>query len=454
MAIEKIELYEGPPIAGEAWRKFCYCRSAYRNEAEFSQGNLGNAPDPLERRFGRTIDNDAAVSSNYRRLILQTIKDVWGTGPNRNITLEAYADATRQKVNHSLSRVLPQLSLESLGDPGAQTGNFYFSKGISKGYLFKNLSGGEKAVFDMLIDLIVKAPYFDDSLICIDEPEAHINPAVQGALLQEVLELTPPKCQLWVATHAIGMLRRARDIEAASPGSVAFISFEADFDKPVILKPTKMDRPTWQRSLRVALDDLASLVSPKRVIICEGGSGARFNDDGLDGQIYGRIFAESEPDTEFFSAGSHADTERARGILLTLSKTVLPGLEVKRLIDRDDRSDAEISAERSKGHLVLTRRNLESYLFSDEVLRLLCSKAEKPELADEIIKVRSDTVAAKGVTADDFKAAGGETYVACKKRLGLVKPGNTTKTFMLETLAPLLTPQAETFRQLRMDIFA
>jgi hypothetical protein len=148
-----------------------------------------------------------------------TIKDVWGNGAGRDITLEQYAGQVEKGVNASLSRVLPHLSLESLGDPSAGSGNFYFSKGASKKYLFKNLSGGEKAVFDLLIDLIAKAPYFDDSLLCIDEPESHINPAVQGVLLQELVKLTPAKSQLLVATHSIGMLRQARDIERAAPGN-------------------------------------------------------------------------------------------------------------------------------------------------------------------------------------------------------------------------------------------
>jgi hypothetical protein len=280
-----------------------------------------------------------------------------------------------------------------------------------------------------------------------------VNPAVQGLLLQELLDLTPPKSQLWIATHAIGMLRRARDIEAQAPGTVAFINFEADFDNPVVLRPTRMDRSTWQRSLAVALDDLAALVAPKLIIVCEGGAAARFAEDGLDGQIYNRIFAESEPDTQFFSAGSHSDTEKARAILTTLAATVLQGLEVKRLIDRDDRSDAEVESERKNGHLVLTRRNLESYLFSDEILRLLCEEEGKHELADRIIQVRDEAATAKGGTVDDLKQAAGETYIACKKELGLTKSGNTTKAFMLERLAPLVTDQTETFKQLRKDVF-
>ena len=215
-----------------------------------------------------------------------------------------------------------------------------------------------------------------------------------------------------------------------------------------------MDRPTWQRSLAVALDDLAALVAPKRIIICEGGSAPRFNDDGLDGQIYNRIFAESEPDTQFFSTGSHADTERTRAILSVLTQTVLPGLEVRRLFDRDDRSDIDIETERRSGNLVLSRRNLESYLFGDEVIKLLCSKEGKPEIAEQIIRLRGESVIARSAPVDDFKAAAGETYVACKKMLSLVQAGNTTKSFMRDTLAPLVTSGTATFAQLHQDVFA
>ena len=49
--------------------------------------------------------------------------------------------------------------------------------------------------------------------------------------------------------------------------------------------PTKMDRATWQHSLAVALDDLAALVSPKRIIVCEGGADARFTEDGIDAKF-------------------------------------------------------------------------------------------------------------------------------------------------------------------------
>jgi hypothetical protein len=447
-----VHFHEGTPTSQEALRKLCYFRSAYRNEPELKTGNLGAVPDFAQRSFHRTIDNDAAVSSNYKRLVMQTIRDVWGDGPGRDQSLEGYANSVVSRVNTSLAGVLPHLRMDSLGDPASNTGDFYFTKGISKRYPFKNLSGGEKAVFDMLIDLITKSSYFNDSIICIDEPESHVNPAVHGNLLSELLKLSPPQSQLWVATHSIGMLRRARDIEAKNPGSVAFINFEANFDEPVLLTCTKMDRPTWERSLQVALDDLAALVSPKRIIVCEGGAG-EFVTDGLDAQVYTRIFGASEPDTQFFSAGSHAETAKARKILSTLTKGTLPGLEVRRLIDRDDRSEQEVADERANGTRVLSKRNLEAYLFNDEILTLLAKSAGKPEDAEGLLSARDNAIASKLVPVDDYKQVAGETYKACKQLLQLSVPGNNARAFMRDTLAPLVAPGTETFERLRSDIF-
>jgi hypothetical protein len=92
-------------------------------------------------------------------------------------------------------------------------------------------------------------------------------------------------------------------------------------------------------------------------------------------------------------------------------------------------------------------------MFSDEILRLLCEKEGKPEVGDAIIKLRDEAIAAKGGPIDDFKAVAGEVYIACKNKLGLTKPGNTTKAFMIQTLASLVTGQTETLNQLRQDIF-
>ena len=47
-------------------------------------------------------------------------------------------------------------------------------------------------------------------------------------------------------------------------------------------------------------------------------------------------------------------------------------MEVVRVIDRDDRSEEEVADLVNDGVRVLSRRNLESYLFDDELLQVSC----------------------------------------------------------------------------------
>src|SRR5262245_8656579 len=59
-----------PPDDNDQRRKAIYARSAYRNEAEFQLDQLTQVGPALhENRINRLIENDQAVSLNYRRLV-------------------------------------------------------------------------------------------------------------------------------------------------------------------------------------------------------------------------------------------------------------------------------------------------------------------------------------------------------------------------------------------------
>ncbi len=59
--------------------------------------------------------------------------------------------------------------------------------------------------------------------------------ALQGKLLDELLDSGPQQGQLWIATHSIGMMRRAMQLYVNSPTQVIFLDFEGqDFDLPLI----------------------------------------------------------------------------------------------------------------------------------------------------------------------------------------------------------------------------
>jgi hypothetical protein len=119
-----------------------------------------------------------------------------------------------------------------------------------------------------------------------------------------------PAKQVGSSTYitAIGMLREARHIERQTPGRVAFLDFGGgkDFDLPVSLVPTKPTRSFWESALNVALHDLADLVAPQKVIVCEGnpaGAVAGRNAEH-DARCYTTIFGDEMPEVVFVAGAT------------------------------------------------------------------------------------------------------------------------------------------------------
>jgi len=254
------------------------------------------------------------------------------------------------------------------------------------------------------------------------------------------------------------MMRRARDIYAVHPDEIVFLELDGiNFDQEQVLAPVKPTRAFWQKILDVALDDLAELVAPRQVIICEGkplGTGGK--NVAIDAKCYEEIFSSEFPDTRFLSSGNASEVENDRLALIEAIKALVEGTRVIRLIDRDDHSPEDIQEKQGQGVKVLTRRHLESYLFDDEVLTALCVAQGKSEAVPNVISDKTTAIrnsVGRGNPTDDIKSASGEIYVAIKNRLGLVGCGNDAKTFMRSTLAPLISQDMEVYKELRHDIF-
>lgn len=453
-----LEFHEPTPTDKEGKKKAFYFRSAYRNDPDFTSRSLNRAGDVLDdARVARFIDNDASVALNYQRLVAQTIEGVYA-GAFDAQTVAALREAFLGRLREPMLRVFGDLVLEGPGDP-LSAGSFYFAKGTSKGFHYKNLSGGEKAAFDLLLDLIVRLPAFNDTIFCIDEPETHLNTRLQATLLGELVSLVPANSQLWIATHSIGMLRKARDLFDADPGSVAFLDFEGhDFDAPVTLQPVGVDRAFWGRSLGVALDDLARLVAPKRVVLCEGRHQAQPHSARaeFDARCYRVIFEREFPDTDFVSVGNSTDVLTDRIEIGKAIQTLVAGTAILRLIDRDARSPQEVAEATSAGIRVLRRRHLESYLLDDEILTALCAREGKPHLTSQLLQEKQTAITAsmgRGNASDDIKSAAGDIYVRSKSILGMMAPGNTTDAFLRDVMAPLVITATSTYGELRADVF-
>ena len=442
--------------------KAVYARSAYRNDPEFVKGDysgleFSRMENPFEHLpVKRMIDNDASTSKDYWKLVGQTVEELYVPDGNKT-TKDEFAQKIIGDIRSAFNDLFPDLRIDDLSNP-FEDGTFRFTKGESRGFLYKNLSGGEKAVFDLILDFVVASRSYDNTLYCIDEPEGHLSTKLQAKLLSALYGLVPDNCQLILATHSFGIMRQALDIEKDHPDTVTFLDFEdRDFDQPQTIEPATPSRTFWKKTYKVALDDLATLVPPETVVICEGAQtfdGARRN-HSHDARCYEAIFAADRPEAKFVSSGNDEDVIRDRwGLIPILSQLFSDAVRVVPLIDQDIRGKEEIEKLRDKGVRVLSRRNLEAYLLDDEVLQALAVSEGKEHQVTTLLEGKKRIVLGQIAKhgAEDLKRAGGEIYNLCKAVLALEGTPNA-KGFLRDRLAPLIKPGMKVYAELAADIF-
>ena len=418
------------------WIEVFNMRSAYRHVQRIDAPNLLSRFDENSHtmhRVPRLISNDTEISANFQRLYSQAIKILFERKGKRDTEI---IDGLTSHVEHALRRVLPDLKLHSLESPHGNTGSFYFAKGATERYVFENLSGGERSAFDLLLDMAIKRDMYPRSIQCIDEPESHIAMGVQGDLLQVMFDFIPEQSQLWIGTHSIGMLRAASKIAHERPGEVVFLNFHGkDFDKPENIEPiTRPDRKFWREMHEVTLNDLAALVAPSTIIICESGK-------GFDAMCYNAIFSSAYPDVLFVSAGGKKTLPHVR--------RAFEGTGIKAtyfmLRDKDQMNDREIAKYEADKGLVLSRLCIEKYLFDDEVLLAFCNQYGIP---DSFIKFKE-----KRDNANGLKDQPSKIHSLAVELLKDFPIGDDPTTLMTDALAPLITPSLKVYHELHTDIF-
>lgn len=450
-----LEFHNNNSLNQEQIKGKFYFRTAYRNEPDFTVSNLNKQNDPSKSiKLNDLMQNDQTVSENYQRLVAQTLAGVYETS-NDGKTVEQLRNELIGRIKRSLSSVFEDLNLSSIGDP-LSNGSFYFEKGLSKDFHYKNLSAGEKSVFDLLLDMIIKSTYYSDAIFCIDEPEAHMHTRLQSKVLKELYNLTPSNSQLWISTHSIGMLKEAEDIELLYPGTVVFLDFDnRDFDATETMKPTQINKAIWDRFFDLAFADFSKLIAPRRIVFCEGTSQGRKYKD-FDAQILGKIFGAKYHDTKFISIGSCSELENIENQSVKIVSNILKSSDIVKFIDRDDKSAQEISELSLKGIKTSSRRHIECYLFDDKLIEQLCIDQGKPELVVECLDAKADAVResiGRGNPTDDIKSASGKIFTELKTILNLTQCGNNKCAFVRDTMAPLVTEQTEIYRELERELF-
>ena len=443
-----------------AFDKSIHVRTAYRNSSTLPY-TIDRIDFTKERRHGSLIENDEVFSSNYWKLALQWLERSSEIGGNAQKLVELQNEIFGE-LRDTLSRLFnnPPLVLKNFGNP-LDGEIFQFDKGTSKRISFQNLASGEKAALDLLLDVIVTKAEWDETIICIDEPEAHIHTKLQGQLLQELYDLISPKSQLWIATHSIGMVRKAQDLWQDDPDSVVFLDFGKDkldqdhnFDEEVPIKPIEPNSNFWAQTYDVALGDLAKLVAPKRIILCEGKF--EWEAKGFDAACYNRIFGRRYPDTRFISVGNREDIENADKRLIPVIEAIAEGAKILRLRDRDRATCQDKKNNAKEGILILSRKYIEKYLLDDEVLRQLCVSQKKSDKIQEFLTAKDKEI--EKVMNDSRIKKKRRPIVQrvqqqTEKILELSYSGDTVGSFMRDILAPLIQPGMKVYEELHKDIF-
>ena len=432
-----IEFHESTSIASGLVR----VRSAYRNDPTSDRTR--------KLKMTTMVQNDQSFSSNCNTLLNQWLNRT--LGGQHNETLGRIREEVFGKLSRVMNKLFKDLKLDLNITRKAKHKNselFYFKKGISQRLPYNNLASGERACFDLILDIIVfKKRANAPVLFCIDEPEAHIHTKLQGQLLEELYNLIRHNSQLWIATHSIGMVRKAQDLWREDPDSVVFLDFGKDnFDEPVTLKPITPNPDFWARTYEVALGDLAELVVTGKTVFCEG--------ERFDEECYRNIFKGMYPEVCFVSLGARGNVEKSVTAANLAIEKIVKSAKVIGIVDRDKATCGEIKRNAKKGIRTLSRETIESYLLDDEMLTKLCEDYGESAKVNDLLTAKQDALDKHGLKAsDNLKPIVQQVHVAAQKILKSANLGNTRESFMMDELAPRIQPGMQVYEQLEKDIF-
>jgi len=449
---ERVSIEFHSPGNGQVDLKSAFqVRSAYRNESDFRIEELRAArSEDAGPRIARIIDVDASVSQNYERMAWKGMQDLYRDA-SEDVTIGEYRRTSLGDLQKAMRGLFtdPALVLQDFG--GIETGSFRFSKGGISDFHYKNLSGGEKAAFDILLDVFVKRSSAADAVFCIDEPELHVATGLQGPLIASILELLPNPTQLWIATHSIGIVNEAYRMHQEQSGEVAFLDFSGrNFDAPVHIAPSAPNRVFWQNIYKVALADVASLVAPQRVVICEGSRDKHVN--AFDAQCYNELFADESPETLFISQGGAGEIIRSEHLVAIL-ESVARGIQVHKVIDRDDMTDGERAKKIAQGIRVLRRRELEDYLYDPAVLRTFLETSScEDDVVKHVLNERASLVSGQAGPVN-VKDVSRKLFEKIRDATRMRNLGNTRDEFASQHLVPALRDTPGVYEELREDVF-
>ncbi|MBC7778208.1 MAG: AAA family ATPase [Phycisphaerae bacterium] len=254
--------------------------------------------------------------------------------------IDPFNQSLRNVLGNDENTAIQILRFEEADTPGLPA-KLLFKKGEVE-INYDLLSHGEKQVVTLLLNFLVRDRYHQKTIFFIDEMDAHLNTALQYALLKEIVETWIPEgCQLWTASHSLGFIRFAQE----SPEAVTFDLDELDFDLPQTLFPVPKEHVEVY-DIAVGKDFLSSLLKLNRLFFVEGNDKNIYASLNLPGLLF---IGELKRNAVFHKVRSG---------------------QYSGIVDRDYLTDDDVKIIREHYHtlFVLDYYSIENYLFHPENL--------------------------------------------------------------------------------------
>jgi hypothetical protein len=279
-----------------------------------------------------------------------------------------------QSYREGLAAVLPHLRFDRLDN---ETRQLLFDVGAQT-LPYHELSAGERELA-FLVGQLDRFP-IGQGLFLLDEPELHLNADLVRTWL-EYLRRSVRGSQAWIATHSLDAVEVV--------GSDATLLIERSSDRVVRSIAPLRDRPVIE-ALAGAVGSPAFSVARNRFILIEGerpkGERERF-----------RAVLGSSSSDRFVESGG-CQQVLAKHSLLSALASEEEQLRIGAIIDRDFRSDADITALVGSGICVLPVHEIENFFLHPATLYALAQQARQtPEQADELLRSAADSVAGQWI---------------------------------------------------------
>ena len=245
-----------------------------------------------------------------------------------------------------------------------------------------DLSSGEKEVVFGYLRARTITPR--NSIILVDEPELHLNPAlIQGLprFYQEYMGESREN-QLWLVTHSDVFLR-----EAVETNGMEVYHMRSATRRGLGNQLRKIDhRNDIDRLCIELVGDLATYRPGEKVILLEGAS------RGTDVQIVERLFPDVRREATIVGGGSRRNVRELRGILNELASKTDDEQRVWAITDQDSDEDEDDQVQGGQQVLKWDRYHIENFLLEERYILLALESLELSEndMADKVATLRSE----------------------------------------------------------------